>query len=95
MALIHNEPDLSRPQIEPVKILLNRIFQKQIEKRMTSFDLIVDPWLTDYGTNPINLDLSFTSSCSSIKKTWYNIAHKMKVKPQSLKWHFLAMNFII
>jgi len=68
MALIHNEPDLSRPQIEPVKVLLSGIFQRQIEKRLTSFDLIVDPWLTDNGTNPINLDLSFISSKKSLQK---------------------------
>jgi serine/threonine protein kinase len=65
--LLHKEPDISKAG--ELKELLSGILQKSIEKRRTIKDLINDPWLTEGGLYPVELDLSCSIDDSSLRET--------------------------
>jgi len=66
-AKVKSEPpdlDLLGPGREDLKQLLARIFVKDPNERIEIYDLLDDPWITDYGENCVDLDMSCSDSNS-------------------------------
>ena len=56
------ELDLLGEGKHQLKALLNRIFEKDPERRITIYDLLDDPWVTNDGQDLVELDCESVSN---------------------------------
>ena len=54
--VIKNQIDYSPIKNQLIVQLFKKIFIKDPEERATLSDLAIDPWLSNYGVDPINLE---------------------------------------
>ena len=51
---------------QDLKVLLQRMLEKNPDKRINIYEILEDPWVTDHGQNMVDLDLNDSSDSSTI-----------------------------
>lgn len=71
--LLRDEPDYSRlegPEYEKVRDLLQKIFVKDPDQRITVIEMLEHPWITNDGEDVISLGLETVTSNDQISEQY-------------------------
>ena len=80
--ILTEEANLDKIKNEQIKHLLTQIFDKNQNNRIKIYDILEDPWVTDYEKEPVNLDLDLGSELDR-SSAIFTLETEIKIKDES------------